>query len=264
MFLTHFNLNAHPFAENPPVNWLLADNRFEQALARMKFFLEQGRLALITGQTGVGKSSLLRMVRQAMPHNRFMSINLHLTSVSSGAFLRLIVTELGEAPRFGKDRLFLQILERIRKQDTETVIIIDEAHLISAQTLVDLRLLISAGGDAELPLKIVFSGQELLATLLKRASLADLVNRISVRYHIKSLTREQTTAYIDHRLKCAGGTGKLMTSDAKSLIHDFAGGVPRPINNIATACLIHAASKNVTGIDEAIVNETMAEFQLPY
>lgn len=99
--------------------------------------------------------------------------------------------------------------------------------------------------------------------ILKRASLADLVNRISVRYHIKSLTREQTTVYIDHRLKCAGVTEKLMTSDAKSLIHDYAGGVPRPINNIATACLIHAASKNVTGIDETIVNETMAEFQLP-
>ena len=55
-----------------------------------------------------------------------------------------------------------------------------------------------------------------------------------------------------------------MTPEAKSLIHDYAGGgVPRPINNIATACLINAASKNINGIDEAIVNETMAEFQLP-
>jgi general secretion pathway protein A len=263
MFLAHFHMDAHPFMENPPLEWLLADNRFEQALARLRFFLEQGRLALITGQTGVGKSSLLRMVRQTMPHNRYMSLNLHLTSVSPGAFLRLIVSELGEAPRFGKDRLFLQIVERIRKQDTETVIIIDEAHLMAAQTFVDLRLLISAGGDADLPLKIIFSGQESLTALLKRASLADLVNRINVRYHIKSLTRDQTVAYIDHRLKCAGATAKLMTAEAKSLIHDYAGGVPRSINNIATACLIHAVSKNVSAIDETIVNETMAEFHLP-
>lgn len=263
MFLTHFNMSAHPFAENPPIDWLLTDNRFEQALARMKFFLEQGRLALITGQTGIGKSSLLRLVRQAMPQNRYTPVYLHLTSVTPGAFLRLIVAQLGEAPRFGKDRLFLQIVERIKKNDTETVMIIDEAHLISVQTLVDLRLLISAGVDADLPLKIVFSGQESLATLLKRASLADLVNRINIRYHIKPLSRDQTVAYINHRLKRADAADKLMTSDAKFLIHDYAGGVPRPINNIATACLINAASQNINCIDENTVNETMTEFQLP-
>jgi general secretion pathway protein A len=54
-----------------------------------------------------------------------------------------------------------------------------------------------------------------------------------------------------------------MTSDAKALIHDYAGGVPRSINNIATACLIHAASQNITAINESIVNDTMAEFKLP-
>jgi len=119
------------------------------------------------------------------------------------------------------------------------------------------------GIDADLPLKIILSGQETLAVQLKRASLADLVNRINVRYHIKSLTKDQTVAYIDHRLKCAGATDRLMTSDAKALIHDYAGGVPRSINNIATACLIHAASQNITAINESIVNDTMAEFKLP-
>jgi len=146
---------------------------------------------------------------------------------------------------------------------TETIIIIDEAHLISVETLIDLRLLISTGIDADLPLKIILSGQETLTVQLKRASLADLVNRINVRYHIKSLTRDQTIAYIDQRLKCAGATDRLMTSDAKALIHDYAGGVPRSINNIATACLIHAASQNITAINESIVNDTMAEFKLP-
>ena len=143
------------------------------------------------------------------------------------------------------------------------MLIIDESHLIAPQTLVDLRLLVSTGMDANLPLKIILSGQESLNVQLKRASLADLVNRISVRYHIKSLTREQTVVYIDHRLRCADTADKLITQEAKSLLHDYAGGVPRQINNIATACLIHAASKSITGIDESIVNETMAEFQLP-
>ena len=61
MFLNHFSLSAHPFAENPPITWLLHDPRIEQALARLKFFYEQSTIALILGQTGIGKSSLLRL-----------------------------------------------------------------------------------------------------------------------------------------------------------------------------------------------------------
>ncbi len=263
MFLNHFKMSHHPFTENPPTDWLLTDSRFEQALARMNFFLDQGSVAMITGQTGVGKSSLIRMIQKRMPQNRYTPIYIHLTSVTPGAFLRLIVTALGEPPRFGKDRLFLQIIERVKKNDTQTVLIIDESHLISPQTLVDLRLLVSTGMEANLPLKLILCGQETLCVQLKRADLADLVNRITVRYHMKTLTREQTVTYIDHRLKCADTVDRLMTVEAKELIHEYAGGVPRQINNIATTCLIHAASKKITGIDETIVNETMAEFQLP-
>jgi general secretion pathway protein A len=61
MFLNHFALTAHPFAEKPPIDWLLRDERTEQALARLKFFEQQGAIALIIGQTGLGKSSLLRL-----------------------------------------------------------------------------------------------------------------------------------------------------------------------------------------------------------
>lgn len=263
MFLNHFNMASHPFNENPPVDWLLKDDRFEQGLARMQFFLKQGCIALITGQTGVGKSSLLRLVHLHMPQNRFNPIYLHLTSVTPGAFLRLIVSKLGEQPRFGKDRLFLQIIERIEKNDRQTVLFVDEAHLVSHQALVDLRLLVSAGMDAQLPLKIVLTGQDALSTQLKRASLADLVNRINVRFHMKALTKDQSTAYILSRLRAAQANDKLFDPGAISLIHEFAGGVPRQINNFATACLILAASRKTAVIDQDLVNETMNEFRLP-
>ena len=61
MCLSHFNLTQHPFMENPPIEWILTDPRIEQALARLKFFQDQGLMALILGQTGIGKSTLLRL-----------------------------------------------------------------------------------------------------------------------------------------------------------------------------------------------------------
>ena len=262
MFLTHFALSTHPFAEKPPLQWLQKDPRIEQALARLKFFEQQGAIALILGQTGLGKSSLLRLFIHELPHNRYHPLYLHLTSIHANAFLRLIVTKLGEKPRMGKDRMMLQILDRIKQNEKCTLLIIDEAHLIDPQTLTDLRLLISAI-DEQISLKIVLCGQENLKEILKRASHADLVQRISLRFALRALSKEQSSAYIDNRMTLAGTTAKTFETEAKDLIHDYTGGVCRQINNVATACLIHAASRNMKKINDTLVNETMSEFHLP-
>jgi general secretion pathway protein A len=263
MFLNHFKMNAHPFQERPPVEWILNDNRISQSLARLDYFAGQGTLALVIGQTGVGKSTLLRLFIQNLAKNRYRPIYLHFTGIPSSGLLRLIVTQLGEAPRRGKDNLFVQILDRTAKGDLSTLLIIDEAHLIDPQALTDLRLLVSSALDTDLPLKILLSGQESLARLLARASLSDLVNRITVRCHLSALTKEQTASYIDSRMRSAGSHDKVFQPEAKALIHDYATGIPRLINNIATACLLNAAARNLNQIGDPLVNDTMAEFRLP-
>jgi general secretion pathway protein A len=262
MFLNHFALSAHPFAEKPPIEWLLRDESTEQALARLKFFQQQGAIALITGQTGLGKSSLLRLFIHQLPQNRFHPVYLHLTPLNANAFLRLIITKLGEKPLMGKDRMLLQILDRINLNDKCTLFIIDEAHLIDPKILTDLRLLISSI-DEEVSLKILLCGQESLNQILKRSSYADLVHRITLQFVMQPLSKEKTAAYIDYRITKAGGSTKIFELEAKELIHDYTGGVPRQINNVATACLINAAARGLNKITEALVNETMAEFHLP-
>ena len=262
MFLNHFALTAHPFAEKPPLDWLLRDERINQALARLKFFEQQGAIALIIGQTGLGKSSLLKLFIHQLPQNLYHPVYLHLTPLNANAFLRLMVIKLGEKPKMGKDRLLLQILARIDQNDKCTLFIIDEAHLINPQTLTDLRLLISSI-DEQLNLKILLCGQEDLSQILKRSSHTDLLQRISLQVILRPLSKEKTAAYIDYRITKAGGTAKIFESQAKALIHDYTGGVPRQINNVATACLINAAARRVNKIAEALVNETMNEFSLP-
>ena len=98
---------------------------------------------------------------------------------------------------------------------------------------------------------------------ITRASHADLQNRISVRCHLHPLSQEQTNAYIDARVRQSGATEKLFEPEAKTSIHEYAAGIPRQINNIATACLIHAATQDANKITEPTVNQSMAEFRLP-
>jgi len=262
MFLEHFSLKAHPFTEKPPIEWLLRNEHIDQALARLKFFEQQGAIALIIGQTGLGKSSLLRLFIHELPQNRYNPLYLHLTPLHANAFLRLIVTKLGEKPKMGKDRMLLQILERINQNDKCTLFIIDEAHLIDPNTLTDLRLLISSI-DEKISLKIILCGQENLSHILKRSSHADLLHRVTLQFIMRSLSKEKSSAYIDHRIIKAGGTERIFQQEAKDLIHDYTDGVPRQINNVATACLINAAARGLKQITESLVNETMAEFSLP-
>lgn len=262
MFLNHFAMTDHPFAEKPPIEWLLRDERTEQALARLKFFEQQGAIALIIGQTGLGKSSLLRLFIHQLAHNRYHPLYLHLTPLNANAFLRLIVTKLGEKPLLGKDRMLMQILERITINDKCTLFIIDEAHLIDPKILTDLRLLISSI-EQEVSLKIILCGQENLSQILKRASYADLVHRITLQFVMHPLSKDKTAAYIDYRISKAGASSKIFEPEAKEIIHDYTGGVPRQINNVATACLINAAARSQKKITESLVNETMTEFSLP-
>ena len=262
MFLNHFALTTHPFAEKPPIEWLLCDERIEQALARLKFFQQQGDIALIIGQTGLGKSSLLRLFIHQLPQNRYHPLYLHLTPLNANAFLRLLVTKLGEKPLLGKDRMLMQILDRINLNDKCTLFIIDEAHLIDPKILTDLRLLLSSI-DQDVSLKIILCGQENLSQILKRSCFTDLLHRITLQFVVQPLSKEKTSAYIDYRIKKADGSTKILEPEAKDLIHDYTGGVPRQINNVATACLINAAARGLKIITEALVNETMAEFRLP-
>ena len=105
-------------------------------------------------------------------------------------------------------------------------------------------------------------GQRGLNNMIARKSLADLVNRITVRYQLFALTKDQTVCYIDHRLKHASGGEKLFQEEAKEKIHDYAGGIPRVINNLATICLIQGAAKKQKCINEAIVDEAAAELRV--
>jgi general secretion pathway protein A len=262
MFLNHFSLNDHPFTEHPPTKWLMRDPRIDEALAGLQFFEQQGSIGLILGQTGIGKSSLLRLFIHDLPPNRYQPIYLHLTTLNANAFLRLIVTKLGEKPRMGKDRMLLQLLDRINQNEKSTLLIVDEAHLIDPKALTDLRVLISPIGE-KMPLKILLCGQEDLRHILKRSSHADLLYRITLRLFLKPYPREQTALYIDNRITMAGGSPKIFEPEAKGLIHDYAAGVPRQINNIATACLLNAASQDIHKINDAMVNNVMAQFQLP-
>jgi len=263
MFLTHFKLTSQPFAERVAADSLWTDDRMRQGLARLRYLADQATVGLLTGASGVGKSALLKRFLHELAGPQYEGVYLHLTHLPAAGLLKLLVAKLGEVPRRGKDRLFEQILDKARRCEGLLLLVLDEAHLLDADALTDLRLLISSALDDAPPLKLVLAGQEPLRHTLRQSLHTALLNRITVRYHLAALSKPETITYIDFQLKQAGGSEKLFEPATKELLHDYSGGIPRQINNLATACLLQASAENAPRVNEAIVRKTFSEFQLP-
>jgi general secretion pathway protein A len=262
MYLDHFGLHRQPFSEHASAEALWQDTRMEEGLARLDYLVAQGTLGLVTGSTGVGKSALLKRFLSTLPQQQCEAIYCHLTHLPSASLLKLVVTQLGEVPRFGKDRVYKQILQRASRAEATLLLIFDEAHLLDGDALIDLRLLISSALDVGPPLKILLVGQDSLRHVLRQSRHTDLLNRVSVRYQFKPLTCEQTLQYLDFQMTGAGGDAKVFDESVKTLIHDFTGGIPRQINSLATACLLQAVARNAARIDERLFQAAAGEFQL--
>jgi len=262
MFLNHFSMNAMPFCERSSLSQILKDDRLQQGLARLNFFVHHANIALVTGLTGVGKSTLIKLFFNELNHAIFHPAYLHLTHVRSSCLLKLVASALGEYPRLTKDRIFTQILEKTKNADKNFVIVFDEAHLLSHDSLTDIRLLLSSATDDNPPFKLLLVGQDPLRNILQQDSLLDLFHRINVRYHIKPLSKSQTHSYIDFHLKAVGASTHIFDSQVKDAIFDYSHGLPRQINNIATASLIHAATLGSQTVNHTLFSQTITEFSV--
>ena len=130
MFTNDFQMNAHPFSENPPLDHLLKDQRFAQALAKLDYFTQEGSLALVTAATGLGKTSLLRLFAKKLNPTQFLPVYIHMSNLKGTSLLKIILAAMGEdPPARGKERLFLGILERARLCEQTILFLIDELAL---------------------------------------------------------------------------------------------------------------------------------------
>lgn len=262
MLTDHFHMTEMPFSEHLPLTRIYRDQRILQGMARLRYLQNGGTIALLTGETGVGKSCLLKFFVNSLTDNVYKPIYLHVTNIKSTSLLKLIVTKMGEIPAHTKELLFGQIIDRAQRSEATTILLIDECHLLSSDALTDLRLLVSSALEEQPPLKIILSGQDTVRKQLHRACHKDLADRISVKYHLHALTPAQTQSYIDHHMSCVGANDKIFEPEVKSMIHEYTSGIPRRINNIALACLIHACHENLKKITTDIFTHAARECQI--
>jgi general secretion pathway protein A len=243
MYEEFYGLTAPPFSITPDPRYLFFSHRHREAFEHMLFGITQRKgFIQITGEVGAGKSTLCRAVLEQLGkrYETALILNPVLTGIQ---LLRAVLHEYRLDDR-GNDRVRLMqrlnefLLERVR-EGKDVVLFVDEAQDLSDDLLEEVRLLSNLETDDRKLLQIVLIGQTELRRRLERRELRQLRQRITVRYHLGPIGREETEAYIFHRLTVAGSYGRPTFSPAAiRAIHHHSRGVPRLINAVCDKALL--------------------------
>lgn len=267
MYNSFFKLNSSPFGTSPDPRFLYMMPHTREALACLEYGISARKgFTVLTGEVGTGKTTLLKRALASFNNRRISTAFVFNPRLEVLDFLEFVLADFGITPATRtKSGMLLQLnrwlIERYRQEET-CVVVIDEAQNLSWELLEEIRLLTNLETSSEKLLQIILSGQPELEEKLRHPSVRQLRQRIALWCRTHPLSETQTHAYVGERLRIAGATRPIFTSEALELIYRYSHGIPRIINLLCEHTLIVAYVEQVPQVSAAIVEGVAAELEL--
>jgi type II secretory pathway predicted ATPase ExeA len=262
-WVAHFGMTRTPFSKRIAATDLFGRAAHGEAVARIGFCIAESALGVITGDVGCGKTVSVRASVAGLDPTRHTVIYVANPAFGTRGLYVTIVRALGADPRFHKAEVMAQASDLLAAEEAErhrrVVVVIDEAHLLTPAQLEELRLLTNQDMDSASPFAGILVGQPTLARQLRMGVFAALDQRIATRYALKAMDLGESSAYLRHHLALVGRDEPLFADDAVARLHRVSNGLPRALNNAATASLIAAASRGKDLVDDACAKRAAAE-----
>ena len=266
MYLAFFGIAEKPFAITPDPRYLYLSARHADALAHLVYGInEAGGFIQLTGEVGTGKTTTIRSLLARAPKNAEIALILN-PRLSAREFLLALCEELGlgaDDSAAGNTKELVDLLNRYllraHAQGRRVVLIVDEAQNLAPEVLEYIRLLTNLETETQKLLQIILIGQPELRKLLAREDLRQLAQRITGRYHLDPLSRQETAAYVRHRMRVAGATAEFFTRGALREVYNVSRGIPRVINIICDRALLGAYTQDLHQVPAALVRRAGAE-----
>jgi general secretion pathway protein A len=265
MYTQFFGLNEKPFSITPDPRYLFMSERHGEGLAHLVYGVtESGGFIQLTGEVGTGKTTLVRTLLSQLPDKVDVALILN-PQLSAMEFLTAICEELHitlpqerNSTKALVDALNWHLLAA-HAAGRRTILLVDEAQNLSVDVLEQLRLLTNLETARQKLLQIILIAQPELRDKLAQNNLRQLSQRVTGRYHLEPLSKEEAIRYIDHRLRVAGALGEIFDEPAKREVFRLTGGIPRIMNVICDRALLGAYSRETRKVNKRLVRRAASE-----
>ncbi len=266
MYEAYWGLKEKPFENTADPKFLYYSKQHEEAFTRLIYAIqEQKGAAVLSGIFGCGKTVVAQAVLLSLSKGKYETAFVINPQLSHVELLREILYDLGvkdNLPTQKTDILHAlnEILHNNMDNGKQTVVIIDEAHLIEDKLIFEeLRLLLHFQYQNQFLLTLILLGQPELKEKIN--NIKQLAQRIAIKYHLSGLTEEETLEYIKHRLNIAGETRKVFDDNALKIVYEQSGGIPRRINQICDMALLTGFGGHEQIINEGIITEVIKDLE---
>jgi type II secretory pathway predicted ATPase ExeA len=253
-FLDFWNFDKMPFPKIISPDNAYEDVRINSKLKRLNQVLVTGEIGIVAGEVGMGKSTLMDIFLNQVSISKYRIIHIPIPQAKPRELYRTIAEGMGiDTSLMGADSMKVSnwLIHSYMESNRPNLILIDEAHILTPQSLNELRLLTNASVKHQPIVTLVLFGQPLLCSILKSPALIPFVQRVGIWLSMEGLDIEQTGKYIDWQLNQAGfKEEEIFPELTKKAIHRKTQGIPRIINRICLECLHEAAIKGIKVIAE--------------
>ena len=266
MFDDFYGLHARPFQLTPDPAFYFESLTHRKALSYLGYGLSQGEgFVVITGEVGAGKSTLVAHLMATIDPARMRVANIVTSALDGEEIIHVVAQVFGlhvaghdKASALGAIEAFLHEEARAGRR---SLLIVDEAQNLSVSALEELRMLSNFQLGSHPLLQTLLLGQpEFRDTLLQSEQLEQLRQRVIATHHLAPMQADEVKAYIEHRLTCAGWTGRpSFEPEVFQQIYETTGGIPRRINQIVNRLLLLGAVDQRANIDAAMVHQVLNE-----
>ena len=256
MYMEYFGLNDYPFRITPDTDYLYMSSAHSRAKAYMEYaiFNREG-FVVITGEIGSGKTTLIKKILSELD-DKVIVAKIFQTQLDEVELLQSILVEFGINPFSAKKVELLSMLNTFIVNSyldgKQVLLIIDDAQNLSKRVLEEITMLSSVETQKEKILHVILVGQPELNKKLEANDMEQLLQRVSLRYHVRALTVEEVGHYIKYRLKVAGVNTGLFPQETIPTIYEYTGGIPRLINTLCDTALTcgFADSQEIINADQ--------------
>lgn len=267
MYEAYYGLSRKPFQLNPDPQFYFSSKPHRRARSYLVYGVMRGEgFIVITGEVGAGKTTIVRDLLESLDANSVVAAHLVSTQLGAEDALKMVCGAFGVPVRGGGKADMLMALEAYfitqTTQGKRCLLIVDEAQNLHPQAVEELRMLSNFQFGDQALLQTFLVGQPEFRNILQSPGMLQLRQRVTARCHLGPLDEEDTRAYIEHRLKCAGATDKPTFDDAVfSEIHRFTGGIPRRINGVCDRLMLQGFLNESTHFTTEALTEVLGEMQ---